>query len=376
MELKTKGQAVGLREPLVAKVTRQVQNVAADTALIVEEALPGSLAGFQAVFTTGDLKARNPKLPYVHHVKFLHHLQEGDIVVAHSDGVINTLYRASSVHNFLLATERCNSNCLMCSQPPRDRNDVPYLHSLHKQLIPLIPKSCGHLGITGGEPTLLGSLFFDLLGLIKEELPNTAVHCLTNGRSFAWRSMTARLAEVGCEHLTLGIPLYADYCHLHDYIVQAKGAYNQTMQGLYHLAEHGQQIELRVVLHKQTIPRLVKLAHFIYKNLPFVAHVAFMGLEYQGYTPFNIDKLWIDPVYYMAELGEAVEFLAQMQVPVSIYNTPLCLLPEHLWPYSRKSISDWKNVYLNECKSCSMLEQCGGLFASGLKKHSDFIKSI
>src|SRR5690606_22749896 len=210
----------------------------------------------------------------------------------------------------------------------------------------------------------------------KTELPETDLHCLTNGRAFAWKSLADKLGKLQLDRLMLGIPLYSDYYKEHDYIVQAKDAFHQTVQGLYHLAAKNQRIEIRIVLQKQSIPRLVKLAKFIYKNLPFVEHVAFMGLEHQGYTPYNIDKLWIDPVYYMEELGEAVEFLSHKQLNVSIYNSQLCLVPEKLWTYSRKSISDWKNIYLNECKDCSVLDECGGLFASAEEKHSEFLKAI
>jgi len=76
--------------------------------------------------------------------------------------------------------------------------------------------------------------------------------------------------------------------------------------------------------------RLTKLAKYIYKNLPFVEHVTFMGLEHQGYTPFNIEKLWIDLVYYMDELEDAVSFLSNKDMNVSIYNSQLCLLPKKL----------------------------------------------
>lgn len=65
-----------------------------------------------------------------------------------------------------------------------------------------------------------------------------------------------------------------------------------------------------------------------------------MGLEYQGYTPHNINKLWIDPVEYMDDLGEAVYFLSNKGMNVSIYNSQLCLLPEELWKFNKKSISD------------------------------------
>lgn len=376
MELKTKGKAIGITDPLVVRVTRNPLQVEKHTALLIDDYPPNETTEFKALLSTFDLTPFQVNQPYVHQVRSLDHLSEGDLIVINSDGVINTLYRVHSHHNFLLATERCNSNCLMCSQPPRDREDIPYLHHIHRQLIPLIPKDCQELGITGGEPTLMGELFFELLELLKTELPETDLHCLTNGRSFAWKHIADRLGSLAVDRLMLGIPLYSDDYQQHDYIVQAKGAFNQTMQGLYHLAANNQRIEIRIVLQKQSIPRLVKLARYIYRNLPFVEHVAFMGLEHQGYTPYNIDTLWIDPAYYMNELTEAVEFLSGKDINVSIYNSQLCLLPERLWEYSCKSISDWKNIYVEECANCSLLEDCGGLFASGEKKHSEFLKAV
>jgi His-Xaa-Ser system radical SAM maturase HxsC len=170
--------------------------------------------------------------------------------------------------------------------------------------------------------------------------------------------------------------LYSDYYQSHDYIVQAKDAFNQTMLGLHNLATYDQRIEIRIVLHKQTIPRLTKLAKYIYKNLPFVEHVAFMGLEYTGYTPYNIDKLWIDPFEYREELEEAVEYLATHGMNVSIYNSQLCVLPETIWKYARKSISDWKNIYLKECSGCIERENCGGLFSSCEQMYSSHLKAF
>lgn len=84
--------------------------------------------------------------------------------------------------------------------------------------------------------------------------------------------------------------------------------------------------------------------------------------------------MWINTYDYQEELGEAVEFLSGQGMHVSIYNTPLCVLPERLWKFERKSISDWNNDYLPECSSCSKLDDCGGLFTWNLKKHSEHIK--
>lgn len=315
-------------------------------------------------------------IPQVYSVPSLQHLEEGDIVSVGVDGNINTLYRVNSFQNTLLATERCNSNCLMCSQPPRDRDDIEYLYNIHRKLIPLIPKDCPELGISGGEPTLMGKYFYELLALINKELPDTEIHVLTNGRSFAWYELAEKLGSLGLKQLMLGIPIYSDYYQMHDYIVQAENAFNQTILGIQNLNRYGQRIEIRVVLHKQTIPRLKKLAEFLYKNMPYVEHVTFMGLEYVGYTPHNINELWIDPYHYKEQLADAVTYLEKKGLHVSIYNTPLCLIPQNVWGNARKSISDWKNEYMDECKNCSKIDECGGFFKWNLKKSSEYIKPI
>jgi His-Xaa-Ser system radical SAM maturase HxsC len=374
MLLRTKGIPINIDEPLVGRVTRNPDKLDENSFLICENEIPKIASGnFKGIFTNIKFSEQVQDFPTVADVPNFDHLSEGDLVVANNDGNINTLYRVNSHHNTLLATERCNSNCLMCSQPPRDKNDIPRLYEIYQKLVPLIPKDCIELGVSGGEPTLMGELFFKTLETLKENLPDTEIHVLTNGRSFAWNNMAERLAEINYSRLMLGVPVYADYYQVHDYIVQAKDAFNQTILGLHNLARYNQRIEIRVVLHKQSIPRLTKLARYIYKNLPFAEHVTFMGLEFVGYTPHNIDKLWIDPHDYVNELGEAVEFLAGQGMHVSIYNSQLCVLPEQLWKYCRKSISDWKNSYLLECEKCSKLSDCGGLFTWNLKKHSNYI---
>jgi His-Xaa-Ser system radical SAM maturase HxsC len=377
MLLRTRGISINIESPVVGRVTKDPAKLDSNSFLICEDVIPDiDMTTFLGILTNVEEIDQLRRYSCIFKVPTFDHLSEGDIVVANNDGNINTLYRVNSFHNTLLATERCNSNCLMCSQPPRDKNDIPRLYEIYQKAIPLIPKDCFELGISGGEPTLMGELFFNTLETLKVQLPETEIHVLTNGRSFAWSNMAERLAQVDNPRIMLGVPLYADYYQVHDYIVQAKDAFNQTMLGLHNLARYNQRIEIRVVLHKQSIPRLTRLAKYIFKNLPFAEHVTFMGLEYIGYTPHNIDKLWIDPHDYVDELGEAVEFLSGQGMHVSIYNSQLCVLPEKLWQYSRKSISDWKNSYLPECEKCSKLDDCGGLFTWNLKKHSNFIKAF
>ena len=101
-----------------------------------------------------------------------------------------------------------------------------------------------------------------------------------------------------------------------------------------------------------------------------------MGLEITGFTRPNLNKLWIDPYEYQTELQRAVEYLAIRGMNVSVYNHPLCLLPRDLWRFARRSISDWKNVYFDVCKSCGVRQQCGGFFMSAELKHSAHLHAI
>jgi len=131
MLLKTRGIAYRVYEPIVARVTRNYLSKEQNQILIAEANLPSSnLKSFDAILTNLSIEDSKIDRPSVYSVQTFQHLVEGDIVVVNTDGIINTLYRVNSHQNFLLTTERCNSNCLMCSQPPRDKNDIPYLFNL------------------------------------------------------------------------------------------------------------------------------------------------------------------------------------------------------------------------------------------------------
>jgi His-Xaa-Ser system radical SAM maturase HxsC len=288
----------------------------------------------------------------------------GDVVRLREGGsLVSVLWRRGARTNTLFATERCNSLCLMCSQPPRDEDDSWRIQEL-LDTIPLIDKSEAHLGVTGGEPTLLGDGLTAVLERCGQELPDTDLHVLTNGRNFREPHAAAAWARAGGERTTWAVPLYADVPDIHDEVVVAPGAFDETLDGLYELACASAKVEIRVVLHKLTIPRLPQLAAFIYRRLPFVTHVALMGLEPMGFAKGNRDQLWIDPADYQSQLRSAVFHLANRGMAVSIYNLPLCALPRPLWPFARQSISEWKNSYPADCAPCVVKDHCSGFFAS------------
>ncbi|GAA0251064.1 His-Xaa-Ser system radical SAM maturase HxsC [Pseudomonas rhodesiae] len=295
------------------------------------------------------------------------YIDDGDIIRLSADRQsISVLFRASSPHNSILVTEQCNHYCLMCSQPPKAADDSWILDEI-ESLIPLIPKDTRELGFTGGEPTTNRERFLKIISLTKSYLPRTAIHILSNGRSFKDPAFAEKYARIELHDAMIGIPVYSDDPTLHDYIVQAQGAFDETIQGILNLKRLGQKVEIRVVIHKLSVQRLPELCEFIARNLLFVDHVALMGLEMMGFTRANLDELWIDPVEYKDTLSKSVSILARYGMNISVYNHQLCLVNRDIQPYYRKSISDWKNEYAPECLSCTKQSECGGFFASGVK---------
>jgi His-Xaa-Ser system radical SAM maturase HxsC len=302
-------------------------------------------------------------------------LAAGDVVFVQPDGRVVVIYSSKQEEATLFVTGMCNSNCIMCSQPPA-ANDAVGLFELNKLAVHLIESRCREIGITGGEPTRLGVGLLDLIAGIKKHLPATRVHVLTNGRCFAKDEVAKSFAAVNHPLLSVGIPLYAHNAAEHDSVSRVKGAFLETVLGLHALARHHARIELRIVLMRQTIHALSRIAEYVWNNLPFVQQVALMGMEPIGFGWENRTNVWMDPADYQQELEAAVEYLGIRGMNVVIFNEQRCVLRPSLWKFARKSISYWKRIYLPECDYCNAQEKCGGFFESGRKLHSRSIRPM
>jgi His-Xaa-Ser system radical SAM maturase HxsC len=366
--LSAHGKSHRITEPIIGKIASSEAGWSHRIQLC-DQWHGGSMEGFDALLCEQVLSSTvlsRLSTPVVHGLS-IGHLAEGDVVRVDERGHVRTLYRRASKFNALFATDRCSSLCLMCSQPPRKVDDDWRVREM-LQTIDLIDPCTSELGITGGEPTLLKDGFLQVVRACKEQLPNTALHVLSNGRLFRYGSFAKGLAAIQHHDLMIGIPVYSDLEDRHDHVVQAKGAFEDTLIGVQNLGRFGVPVEIRVVLHRYTFERLPQLAEFIYRNLTFASHVTFMGMEMMGFAISNLDALWIDPFDYQDQLERATLLLAERGMNVSIYNHQLCTVPESIWRFCRKSISDWKNDYLQQCETCSVRDACGGFFASAIQR--------
>lgn len=129
-----------------------------------------------------------------------------------------------------------------------------------------------------------------------------------------------RITSIGHSKLLFCIPLYAANYEQHDYIVGCNGAFIDTIKGIFNLFRKRQLIEIRTVLFSKTIGNIKLLADYISRNLPFVRHVAIMGMEYSGYARKIGEEFWIDPFDYKDVLKSASLSLYRRGIMTSYFT--------------------------------------------------------
>lgn len=290
---------------------------------------------------------------------------EFDVLSINEKGIIEELYVAKSLNNAMCVTLQCNSNCIMCPCSEMSRRystiaDISYL----KEVINYYPKDIKYLTITGGEPTLLGDDFIELIRMLKINLNNTTFQVLTNGRAFSNKRFSESFNKHRPRFIQLGIPLYGYDCKTHDSVTQADGSFKQTIQGINNLLSNKNNVEIRVVLTKVTIINLKKIAELIIDKIKNVDSVKIMGLEMLGNAVVNKYKVWEPYDSLFDKSREAIDLLISEGVDVAIYNLPLCMVKKDYWGICEKSISDYKVEYNKECSYCKVKDLCGGIFQS------------
>lgn len=267
------------------------------------------------------------------------------------------LIRSKSEHNTLLITEQCDQLCLMCSQPPKAEHVDMFSYYYDAAL--LSPKSIC-LGISGGEPLLHKDKLFNFIETVLEKRPDLSFHILTNGQHFSINDLD--WLRMYRDKILWGIPLYSHVAEAHDKIVGKPGAFEILMENLSILGVSASLVELRTVVLKQNIEHMVPLSDFITTRLSFISKWAIMQLERIGFARRNWNEIFFDNSENFTPLHSAIDVLRVRNFPFALYNFPLCTIPDELHEFAARSISDWKQKYLNACTSCSVKAECCGFF--------------
>ena len=366
-----KGIPEKINVPELGRVIKEHKLFQSKKDKILVGAFSTSYRGYKA--TISSIEFKDKKFSGIYDVQESEEIEKDDIILIEPDGTIKRLYSSSSVHNSIFLTELCNSNCVFCPQPPTKKETDKT--ELNLKIIELINEEPESIGITGGEPTILGDNFFKVLTSIQKKFPKTKIYILSNAIKFSNIEFTKKFIDHCNENVIVETPVYSDFPKLHNQIV-GNNSYYKTLSGIYNLAKFNAKIGIRNVVSKLNYKRLDDYSNFIYRNFPFAHQVAFMQMELEGNAKMNFDQVFIDPYDYINELRLAVEVLELRGLNVLIYNFQLCLLDEYLRNFAVKSITEWKNIFLPICKDCSLRNQCPGFFKSIIDHPSRMISPI
>ena len=201
------GTPINIEEDVLGRITLKKRNVFnRKDYILVSEDLPNIPSGYSAVITNSQLSSN--VCTCVVDKQELCEFNEGDVVLISKSGDVIFFYEINSLHNAIFATERCNHRCIMCPQPPveSETDKTPF----NLKLISLMDKNTREIGITGGEPTLIGDDLFVLIRQIQKFQPKAAISLLTNGVKFADKAYAMKLAMCKHHDLQIDVPIFSD----------------------------------------------------------------------------------------------------------------------------------------------------------------------
>lgn len=284
---------------------------------------------------------------------------DGDVVLVEPErGLATRVIRASSRHNSLLVTERCDQLCVMCSQPPKKTHVDRF--EIFRQACVLAPH--GHLiGVSGGEPTLYKAELLDLIEYVLAARPDLRFHILSNGQHFDAGDIE-RLRQPLYRGVSWGIPLYSAEASAHDEIVGKSGAFERLERSFHALLLAGADIELRTVVMLSTVAGLEALATHIAARLSFIASWSIMQLENTGFAKNRWGLLYYNHARDFGPIAAALTRANVHGVNARLFNFPLCTVPANFRHLAPASISDWKRKYAPACADCRVQSDCSGFF--------------
>jgi radical SAM protein with 4Fe4S-binding SPASM domain len=296
----------------------------------------------------------------------------------------------------LALTYRCNANCSHCyNARPRSYPEMT-TEEWRRAIDRLWEIGIPHICFTGGEATL------------RQDLPDLIAHAhehgqicglLSNGRLLANRNLVDQLTEAGLDHVQITIESHQ--AEVHDHMVAARGAWQDTVQGLQNCLATDLYVMTNTTLLADNAPRIGDTIDFLADlGVPTIGCNALIysgrgkttsnGIPEADLAPLlaiarqRTDKhgqrlIWYTPTQY-CHFDPVQMQLGVKGCTAAMYN--MCIEPDggvipcqsyyeqlgnilhdpwtSIWNHELSLLLRERRYVPPECEACPMLGECGG----------------
>ncbi len=295
----------------------------------------------------------------------------------------------------LALTYKCQNKCHHCYNEEKrkkkslEREDwIKVINAAWEQGIP-------HIVFTGGEPTMM-----PFLGkLIEQSEENGQITGLiTNGRELAKKGYLEKLIFKGLDHVQ--ITLLSTKPRVHDKLVGAKGAWEETVAGIKIATEADIYLSTNTTLMKANKDEVMDLIQFLHelgvKNVAFNSLIrSGKGKNAEGLTYEELEKLlfdinvetmdrnmnftWYSPTLYCdlnpVNLGLGIKQCTACSINMAVEPDGTVLPCQSYYKELGNILEDpWIDIWEHslckkirergyvdaKCKKCDLLKLCGG----------------
>lgn len=199
----------------------------------------------------------------------------------------------------LALTYRCNNNCAHCYNA-RPRNYPELDTKTWKQIIDKVWNlRIPHVVFTGGEPTLRPDLA-ELIDYAQSKGMVTGLN--TNARALKDGNLVQQLVAAGLDHVQITVESYSPA--IHDEIVRAQGAWQDTLSGLRNVVNSRLYLMTNTTLLENNAGELDRILHFLAEE-----HVPTIGLNALIYSGRGAKvKTGLKETELPALLQQAIDF--------------------------------------------------------------------
>ncbi len=244
---------------------------------------------------------------------------------------------------------QCNNSCLYCNE--RNRPDNPELSETVARMVH--NGGVDSIELYGGEPTLRRD-FFSILDAARNQ-GFKRIKLVTNARAFADIKAGVKTVESGC--YLFEIKVHHHQPGIHDYITQASGSLQQTVEGIQNLRGID---TLYQAPFSAFISLRISISRYNYEDIGRVA---------LAFIPYEIDRIILSYDDSGLEMSKALPHI-QNAISATILNRvwiltqgiPLCAMTgieHHVSEIYGTPYGEYKKS--ENCKKCVYDEVCPGM---------------